>query len=110
MMTGQMIAGADPSQAARYQMIVMFLVSSATASAATSTVLLASATLVDKTGRIRRDLLSLRAAPGSRRNITMTKRASLSWGRVKERWGAGLQANRRVGEAGREPLLSASRG
>ena len=34
-------------------MIVMFLVSSATASAATSTVLLASATLVDKTGRVR---------------------------------------------------------
>ena len=110
MMTGQMIAGADPSQAARYQMIVMFLVSSATASAATSTVLLASATLVDKTGRVRRDLLS-RRAPGGARRKGMAKRASLLWGRVKERWAA-PRAERRgegaAGEAGREPLLAAA--
>ena len=115
MMTGQMIAGADPSQAARYQMIVMFLVSSATASAATSTVLLASATLVDKTGRVRRDLLSRRPPAGARRKGT-AKRASLLWGRIKERWAAAPRADRRGegaaaaagGDSSREPLLAAA--
>jgi hypothetical protein len=113
MMTGQMIAGADPSQAARYQMIVMFLVSSATASAATSTVLLASATLVDKTGRVRRDLLS-RRTPGGARRKGAAKRASLLWRRMKERWaapraerGEGAAVSAAAGEAGREPLLAA---
>ena len=41
MMTGQVLAGADPGQAARYQIVVMFMVAAATASGAMTAALLA---------------------------------------------------------------------
>ncbi len=40
MMTGQMIAGQDPGQAARYQIMIMFLMAAATALSTFSVVLL----------------------------------------------------------------------
>ena len=133
MMTGQMIAGADPAQArvwrgrgggrrggrprapprtnpppnptsphaqaARYQMVVMFVVSATTVSAATATVCLAARTLVDGKARLRRDRLS-RAADGG------------GWGvRLKDRVGRWWAARRRgAGGGERVPLLDGGEG
>ena len=139
MMTGQMIAGADPAQvcvcdggrareggggcggekwpssiqpsnlsplpplsftqAARYQMVVMFIVSATTVSAAAACVCLAAATLVDGQARLRRDRLTERKRGGGA--------ASRMWGRVARAWEGRRQgrAARPAGEAA--PLLRA---
>ncbi|KAK9810214.1 hypothetical protein WJX72_006730 [[Myrmecia] bisecta] len=57
MMTGQILAGSDPSQAARYQMIVMFLIAATTAVGSVASVLFATFNIVDTKHRIRSDRL-----------------------------------------------------
>lgn len=53
MMTGQILGGASPVDAARYQILIMFLLAAATALATTITVLLAIRSLFDSAHRLR---------------------------------------------------------
>ncbi|HEX9793476.1 MAG TPA: iron export ABC transporter permease subunit FetB [Planctomycetota bacterium] len=50
MMTGQVLAGADPQQAARYQIVVMLMIAAATALGAATAVLLAAPRAFDADG------------------------------------------------------------
>ena len=55
MMTGQILGGTEPSLAARYQILVMFLIAGATAAGTIGVVLLAVRARFDGRGRLRRD-------------------------------------------------------
>ncbi len=55
MMTGQILAGADPTDAVRYQVVIMFMIASATALGAFGVTLLAFARLFDERSRLRLD-------------------------------------------------------
>lgn len=57
MMTGQIIAGADPIEAAKYQVIIMFLLGGASALAAVATALWSVLLLTDDRHRLRLDRL-----------------------------------------------------
>ncbi|MFT7484614.1 MAG: putative ABC transport system permease protein [Candidatus Paceibacteria bacterium] len=54
MMTGQILGGTDPPMAARYQILVMFLIAGATAAGTTGAVLLAVRARFDREGRLER--------------------------------------------------------
>jgi putative ABC transport system permease protein len=56
MMTGQILGGTEPGMAARYQILVMFLIAGATAAGTTGVVLLAVRAMFDEGGRIRRSV------------------------------------------------------
>jgi putative ABC transport system permease protein len=55
MMTGQILGGASPMDATRYQILIMFLLAAATALTTTITVLLATRALFDDAHRLRSD-------------------------------------------------------
>ncbi len=55
MMTGQILAGAAPVDAVRYQIVIMFMIASATALGAFGVVALAFGRLFDERGRLRTD-------------------------------------------------------
>lgn len=57
MMTGQILAGADPADAVRYQIVIMFLIASATALGTLGAVLFAFRALLDPEHRLRLDRL-----------------------------------------------------
>ncbi len=57
-MTGQILAGMDPLEAAKYQILLMFLLSGGSGLAAVAVVYLASARLTDDRQRLRLDRLS----------------------------------------------------
>ena len=57
MMTGQILAGGDPMQAARYQMMILFLIAAGTALGSASAVLIMSRRLFDARERLRLDHL-----------------------------------------------------
>jgi putative ABC transport system permease protein len=59
MMTGQILAGNDPQIAARYQMMIMYLIASGCAAGCLITVMLASKRLFDHRDRLRIDRLKL---------------------------------------------------
>lgn len=63
MMTGQILGGTDPGLAARYQMLVMFLIAGATAAGTTGVVLFAVRALFDAEGRLRGDAIRVRSRP-----------------------------------------------
>ncbi len=63
MMTGQILAGADPADAVRYQIVIMFMIASATALGAIAVVLLAFRALFDHEHRLRLDRLE--SKPGT---------------------------------------------
>jgi len=54
MMTGQILGGTEPGMAARYQIMVLFLIAGATAGGTTGVVLLSVRALFDDCGRLRR--------------------------------------------------------
>ena len=58
MMTGQILAGIDPVEAAKYQILIMFLIAGATAIAVLASALLAVHLLTDERHRLRLDRLS----------------------------------------------------
>ena len=60
MMTGQLLAGAPPAQAARYQIVVMFLLAASTALGTMGVVLLSYRRLFNDRHQFRHDLISLR--------------------------------------------------
>lgn len=57
MMTGQILAGTDPSEAVRYQIVIMFMIASATALGVMGMVFLSFRTLFDSGHRLRLDRL-----------------------------------------------------
>ncbi len=57
MMTGQILAGADPSQAARYQLLILFMIAGGTALGVTTAVLVGARRLTDPRHRLRLDHL-----------------------------------------------------
>ncbi|HEY0839192.1 MAG TPA: iron export ABC transporter permease subunit FetB [Vulgatibacter sp.] len=57
MMTGQILAGAAPGDAVRYQIVIMFMIASATALGMLGMVLLAFRTIFDRAHRLRMDRL-----------------------------------------------------
>jgi putative ABC transport system permease protein len=67
MMTGQILAGADPADAVRYQIVIMFMIASATALGALGVTLLAFRTLFDPRDRLRSERLHRVGTPGTRR-------------------------------------------
>jgi len=58
MMTGQILAGADPVQAVKYQILVMFLIAGGTGLGATSAVMAGGRRLTDTRHRLRLDRLT----------------------------------------------------
>lgn len=58
MMTGQILAGADPAEAVKYQILIMFLIAGATGIGATLTVILAGFRVTDERHRLRVDRLA----------------------------------------------------
>ena len=58
MMTGQILAGVDPGQAVRYQLLIMFLIAGATASGVYLAVFASLARLTDERARLRLDRLT----------------------------------------------------
>ncbi|KXZ55582.1 hypothetical protein GPECTOR_2g1131 [Gonium pectorale] len=65
MMTGQILAGGDPAQAARYQMVIMFVIGAATCLASVISVYLAVLHLMDATHTFRPDRLLRRQQAGA---------------------------------------------
>jgi putative ABC transport system permease protein len=63
MMTGQILAGSPPMEAAKYQLMILFLIAAGTGLGSMTAVLLGSQRLFDSRGRFCRDRLS----PGRRR-------------------------------------------
>ena len=61
MMTGQILAGAEPSQAVRYQLLIMFLIAGATGLGATGAVLGGVLRLTDGRHRLRLDRLTTKS-------------------------------------------------
>ncbi|GBF92795.1 ABC transporter permease [Raphidocelis subcapitata] len=61
MMTGQILAGTDPSEAARYQMVIMFLLGAAATLGAVASIYAAVLHLVDSCHRLRGDRLMPKA-------------------------------------------------
>ena len=57
MMTGQILGGSDPTQAARYQIMILFVIAGATALGTAGVVLLALRSLFDAEGRLRPERL-----------------------------------------------------
>jgi putative ABC transport system permease protein len=64
MMTGQLLSGADPAQAARYQILVMFLLAASTALGTMGVVLLSYRRLFNDHHQFRYDLISRRRSHG----------------------------------------------
>jgi putative ABC transport system permease protein len=58
MMTGQILAGAEPAEAVKYQLMVMFLIAGCTGVGAIAAILLGAARLTDSRHRLRLDRLS----------------------------------------------------
>jgi len=58
MMTGQILAGAEPLMAVRYQMLIMFLIAGGTALGATAAVFGGVLRLTDERHRLRLDRLT----------------------------------------------------
>jgi putative ABC transport system permease protein len=58
MMTGQILAGVDPTLAVRYQLLVMFMIAGATASGVFIAVFASLARLTDERHRLRLDRLT----------------------------------------------------
>jgi len=65
MMTGQILSGTPPEQAAKYQIVIIFLIAAATAIGCTGTVLLATRRLFDTQHRLALDGIESRMDPGS---------------------------------------------
>ena len=59
-MTGQILAGMDPLEAAKYQILLLFLIAGGSGLAAVATVLLARRRITDDRGRLRLDRLTTR--------------------------------------------------
>jgi putative ABC transport system permease protein len=70
MMTGQILAGAEPAQAVRYQLLIMFLIAGGTGLGATTAVLAGVLRLTDHRDRLRLDRLAAPPPAAGRRTVT----------------------------------------
>ena len=57
MMTGQILAGTDPIEAVKYQLLILFLIAASTSLACVGMAVFAAARMIDRDHRIRRDRL-----------------------------------------------------
>ena len=64
-MTGEILAGSDPAQAARYQIVIMFLLAATTALSAVGMVFAAVLSVVDSEDRLRPERLHPAASSGA---------------------------------------------
>jgi len=58
MMTGQILAGVDPTEAVKYQILIMFLIAGSTALGTLAAVVFAARRLTDSRHRLRLDRLA----------------------------------------------------
>ncbi|KAJ2700166.1 hypothetical protein FB645_005098 [Coemansia sp. IMI 203386] len=85
-MTGWILGGADVLQAARYQQIILFMISASTASSSLLSVMFCAAVLVDRAPRLRLDLLhSSDASSASSKTQGMLSLSSPSMSRLAAR-------------------------
>lgn len=86
MMTGQILGGSDPSVAARYQIIIMFLIGSCTGLATVATVYVALITLCDECHRLRTEKLHVKDSAARGAIAWATTEVRSVWRGVKRRW------------------------
>ncbi|KAF6251822.1 hypothetical protein COO60DRAFT_581040 [Scenedesmus sp. NREL 46B-D3] len=79
MMTGQILGGSHPDQAARYQMVIMFLLGAASTAAAIGSTSAAVAHVVDGCHRLRPERLLLRSRSAGVNGL-LTEGAKQLWG------------------------------
>lgn len=96
MMTGQILGGSDPAVAARYQIIIYFLVALSSSASAVATIYAAVLTVCDSKHRLRAEKLQVRASRTSGALVWIADQFKEGWGVVKRKLGA---AGRRVGRA-----------
>jgi putative ABC transport system permease protein len=87
MMTGQILGGSDPSVAARYQIIVMFLIGAATGLSSVATIMLAVVSLIDDKHRLRSERLQPRANTAKGAVAWLAAQASQGWRAMRARAG-----------------------
>lgn len=87
MMTGQILGGSQPSTAARYQIVIMFLMAAAIGLSTVGAVLMAMMTICDETHRLRVDKLQLTESGSSAMEEVsfVLRRVNEGWGRFKRR-------------------------
>lgn len=112
MMTGQILAGADPSEAARYQMVIMFLLGAAATLGAVASIYAAVLHLIDGGHRLRPDRLIPKSGGGGLGGALAAAWASARgaccccFGRGRRGGGGGGGA----GDEARRPLLGGGGG
>ncbi|KAL4857919.1 ATP-binding cassette sub-family G member 2 [Chlorella vulgaris] len=84
MMTGQILGGSDPSKAARYQIIIMFLIGAATGMAAVATIMMAVLSLLDSQHRLRPERL-VPSASGKGALAWLGAQAAQGWRAMRSR-------------------------
>jgi putative ABC transport system permease protein len=85
MMTGQILGGSDPSTAARYQIVIMFLMAAAIGLSTVGAVLMAMRTICDDAHRLRVDKLQMTESSAIGALGFVSKEVSEGWGRLKKR-------------------------
>jgi hypothetical protein len=102
MMTGQILGGSDPAVASRYQIVIFYMVATASSMASVSVIYAAVLTVCDGCSRLRLDRLH---AQGS------TRRGALAWlaAQFKEAWARGAGGFRSLGRTLRRRLRGTPR-
>ncbi|KAG2501532.1 hypothetical protein HYH03_000039 [Edaphochlamys debaryana] len=92
MMTGQILAGGDPAQAARYQMVIMFVIGGSTCLASVISIYLAALSIVDATHTFQGDKLirKAKAEGGLRQRASAALAAARAHLATAQRKGRGL--------------------
>lgn len=102
MMTGAILGGSSVQQAAKLQMVIMFMISAASSLACIATTVLALLVVVDAEHRVRADRIDCREHA-----LWRGRDRAVAWavGAVKGLCGCAGRGKERVGEGERQPLL-----
>lgn len=85
MMTGQILGGSNPATAARYQIIIMFLIGTATGLSSVATIFLATHSLLDRKHRLRSERLQPRESSAKGAVAWLGVQASQAWRSTRAR-------------------------
>ena len=96
MMTGQILGGSDPAVAARYQIIIYFLVALSSSASAVATIYAAVLTLCDSKHRLRAEKLQVRISRTSGALVWIADQVKQGWRVVIEKIAAGGRRVRRA--------------
>lgn len=110
MMTGQILGGADPTTAARYQIALLLFIAAASGAGAVAAVFLAAGTLLDGAHRLRGDRLSPRGTTGKGVLVWLAWQARRAGGGAARAWKAGVGRVRGGPEPGAVPTVVVHRG